>query len=283
MRGRMNAGKSYIPSFELDQPLEGAAVGEVIESRAGEFQAGDVVTSNFGWREYFMAPPKVLRVVSREVQPLSVCLGALGMTGMTAWAGVNLVEVKAGDVIYISGAAGAVGNVAGQLAKLRRCKVIGSAGSMEKVRFLREECGFDIAFNYKTGPVIDQLNVEVPDGIDVYFDNVGGDALEAALAVLKVHGRIIACGGISGYNEENPRPGPYNLFNITTKRLTMKGLIVRDWLGRQGEFEKEVGGYFRAGKLKNRETVVVGIEQAVGAFIGLFSGENIGKMVVKLA
>jgi hypothetical protein len=283
MRGRMNAGKSYIPSFELDQPLEGAAVGEVIESRAGEFQAGDVVTSNFGWREYFMAPPKVLRVVSREVQPLSVCLGALGMTGMTAWAGLNLVEVKAGDVIYISGAAGAVGNVAGQLAKLRRCKVIGSAGSMEKVRFLREECGFDIAFNYKTGPVIDQLNVEVPDGIDVYFDNVGGDALEAALAVLKVHGRIIACGGISGYNEENPRPGPYNLFNITTKRLTMKGLIVRDWLGRQGEFEKEVGGYFRAGKLKNRETVVVGIEQAVGAFIGLFSGENIGKMVVKLA
>jgi hypothetical protein len=205
------------------------------------------------------------------------------MTGMTAWAGLNLVEVKAGDVIYISGAAGAVGNVAGQLAKLRRCRVIGSAGSMEKVRFLREECGFDTAFDYKTGPVIEQLNVEAPDGIDVYFDNVGGETLEAALAVLKVHGRIIACGGISGYNEEKPRPGPSNLFNVTTKRLTMKGLIVRDWLGSQAEFEKEVGGYFRAGKLKNKETVVEGIEQAVDAFIGLFAGENIGKMVVKLA
>jgi len=283
MRGRMNEGRSYIPPFELGQPLEGGAVGEVVESRAKELKPGDAVLSNFGWREYFLASPKVLHPVNREVQPLSVYLGALGMTGMTAWAGLNLVEVKAGDVIYISGAAGAVGNVAGQLAKLRRCRVIGSAGSMEKVRFLREECGFDTAFDYKTGPVIEQLNVEAPDGIDVYFDNVGGETLEAALAVLKVHGRIIACGGISGYNEEKPRPGPSNLFNVTTKRLTMKGLIVRDWLGSQAEFEKEVGGYFRAGKLKNKETVVEGIEQAVDAFIGLFAGENIGKMVVKLA
>jgi NADPH-dependent curcumin reductase CurA len=283
MRGRMNEGKSYVPSFELGQPLEGGAVGEVVESRAHEFKTGEIVISNFGWREYFMAAPKALRSVSREIQPLSAYLGALGMTGMTAWAGLNLVEVKAGEVIYISGAAGAVGNVAGQLAKLRGCKVIGSAGSMEKVRFLREECGFDIAFDYKTGPVVEQLKVEVPDGIDVYFDNVGGEALAAALTVLKVHGRIIACGGISGYNEEKPRPGPANLFNVTTKRLTMKGLIVSDWLGRQGEFETEVGGYFRAGKLKNKETVVAGIEQAVGAFIGLFGGENIGKMVVKLA
>src|ERR1017187_4762525 len=161
-----------------------------------------------------------------------------------------LTSVKAGDVIYISGAAGAVGNVAGQLAKLRGCKVIGSAGSMEKVEFLREECGFDIDFDYKTGPILEQLNLEVPDGIDVYFDNVGGETLEAALSVLKVHGRIIACGGISGYNEEKPRPGPSNLFNITTKRLTMKGLIVRDWLDRQGEFEKEVASCLRSGKLK---------------------------------
>jgi NADPH-dependent curcumin reductase CurA len=282
MRGRMNEGKSYVPAFELGQPLEGGAVGEVVESSATEFKPGDAVVSNFGWREYFMASPKELHPVSRDMQPLSVYLGTLGMTGMTAWAGLNLVEVKAGDVIYISGAAGAVGNVAGQLAKLRGCRVIGSTGSMEKVRFLREECGFDIAFDYKTGPVIEQLNVEVPDGIDVYFDNVGGETLEAALSVLKVHGRIIACGGISGYNEEKPRPGPSNLFNMTTKRLTMKGLIVRDWLGRQGEFEKEAGGYFRAGKLKNKETVVEGIEQAVGAFIGLFAGKNIGKMVVKL-
>jgi NADPH-dependent curcumin reductase CurA len=282
MRGRMNDGKSYVTPFEIGKVLEGGAVGEVIESRAKEFKPGDAVVSNFGWRDYFIVSPEELHLVSREIQPLSVYLGALGMTGMTAWAGLNLVEVKGGDVIFISGAAGAVGNVAGQLAKLRGCRVIGSAGSMEKVEFLREECGFDIAFDYKTGPILEQLNLEVPDGIDVYFDNVGGETLEAALSVLKVHGRIIACGGISGYNEEKPRPGPSNLFNITTKRLTMKGLIVRDWLDRQGEFEKEAGGYFRAGKLKNKETVVAGIVQAVDAFIGLFAGKNIGKMVVKL-
>ena len=208
MRGRMNDRKSYVPPFALGKPLDGGAVGEVIESRAKEFKVGDVVVSNFGWREYFIGSPKDLHPVSREVQPLSVYLGALGMTGMTAWVGLNLVEVKAGDVIYISGAAGAVGNVAGQLAKLRGCKVIGSAGSMEKVEFLREECGFDIAFDYKTGPVVEQLQVEAPDGIDVYFDNVGGETLEAALSVLRVHGRIIACGGISGYNEEKPRTRP---------------------------------------------------------------------------
>jgi hypothetical protein len=282
MRGRMNDGKSYVPPFELGKPLDGGAVGEVIESRTREFKPGDAVTSNFGWRECFMASPKELHPVSREIQPLSVYLGALGMTGMTAWVGLNLVEVKTGDVIFISGAAGAVGNVAGQLAKLRGCRVIGSAGSMKKVMFLREECGFDVAFDYKTAPVLEQLNLEAPEGIDVYFDNVGGETLEAALSALRVNGRIIACGGISGYNLEKPRPGPSNLFNLTTKRLTMKGLIVRDWLDRQGEFEKEVGGYLRTGKLKNKETVVEGIEHAVGAFLGLFAGENIGKMVVKL-
>ncbi len=282
MRGRMNDVKSYVPPFELGKALDGSAIGEVIESRAKEFKQGDIVTSSFGWREYFITAPKNLHSVSREMQPLSVYLGALGMTGLTAWAGLNLVEVKAGDVIFISGAAGAVGNVAGQLAKLRGCHVIGAAGSMEKVQFLREECGFDIALDYKVSPILEQLNREVPDGIDVYFDNVGGAMLEAALSALRVHGRIIACGGISSYNQEKPQLGPANLFNMTTKRLTMKGLIVSDSLSRQNEFEKEVGGYFRSGKLKNKETVVVGIEQAVSAFLGLFSGKNIGKMVVKL-
>jgi NADPH-dependent curcumin reductase CurA len=283
MRGRMSEGESYVPPFELGKPLNGGAVGEVIESRAKEFKPGDAVTSGFGWRENFIASPNELHPVSREIHPLSAYLGALGMTGMTAWAGLNLVEVKAGDVIYISGAAGAVGNVAGQLAKLRGCRVIGSAGSAEKVQFLREECGFDGAFNYKAGPVREQLKVEAPDGIDVYFDNVGGEALEAALSALRVHGRIIACGGISTYNAEKPRPGPSNLFNVTTKRLTMKGLIVSDWQDHQAEFEKELGGYFRAGKVKNKETVVNGIDKAVGAFIGLFQGQNVGKMVVGLA
>lgn len=283
MRGRMNDGKSYVPPFKLGTALEGGAVGEVVESRASGLKPGDVVTSNFGWREFFFASPNELQPVDREAEPLSVYLGVLGMTGMTAWTGLNLVDVKSGDVIFISGAAGAVGNVAGQLAKLRGCRVIGSAGSIQKVTFLRKECGFDVAFDYKVGPVLEQLNLAAPDGIDVYFDNVGGESLEAALSALRVHGRIIACGGISGYNEEKPRPGPSNLFNVIIKRLTMKGFIVRDWLDRQAEFEKEVSGYLRAGKLKNQETVVNGIDQAVRAFIGLFEGKNVGKMVVKLS
>jgi len=282
MRGRMNEGKSYVPGFELGKPMEGGAVGEVIESRARQCKAGDIVTSRLGWREYFIAPPAELHSVSRDIQPPSVYLGTLGMTGMTAWAGLKLVDVKAGDVVFISGAAGAVGNVAGQLAKLRGCTVIGSAGSEEKVTFLLQECGFDHAFNYKTGPILPQLLLAAPDGIDVYFDNVGGEALEAALATLRLHGRIIACGGISTYNEAEPRPGPTNLFNVTTKRLTMKGLIVGDWLNQQAEFEAEVGGYFKAGRLKDRETVVKGVDKAVEAFVGLFDGHNIGKMVVQL-
>jgi len=283
MRGRMNDSPSYVPPFALGRPLDGAAVGKVVESRAAKFKPGDSVTSTFGWREYFIASPKDLRPVSDVIQPQSVYLGALGMTGMTAWVGLNLVEVKAGDVIYISGAAGAVGSVAGQLAKFRGCQVIGSAGSAEKVRFLRDECGFDIAFDYNVGPVVEQLRLEAPDGIDVYFDNVGGSTLEAALTVLRINGRIIACGGISGYNDEKPQPGPTNLFNIITKRLTMKGLIVTDWLDRHGAFQREVGDLFLAGRLKNKETVVSGIEKAVDAFIGLFKGSNTGKMIVKLA
>ena len=282
MRGRMNDRKSYVPPFGIGKVLEGGAVGEVIESRSSEFKTGDAVTSRYGWREAFIAAPIELHAVNKAVQPLSVYLGTLGMTGMTAWAGLTMVGVKAGDVIYISGAAGAVGNVAGQLAKLRGCRVIGSAGSDEKVQHLLGQCGFDAAFNYKTGPVREQLNRAAPDGIDVYFDNVGGESLEAALSALRVHGRIIACGGISGYNDEKPKPGPSNLFNITTKRLTMKGLIVGDWLDRQGEFENEAGAPYQAGRLKSLETVVEGLDQAVDAFIGLFDGKNIGKMVVKL-
>ena len=169
--------KSYMPPFELGKAMDGGAVGEVVESRANGFKAGDAVVSSRGWREYFIAPPAELHSVNRGLQPLSVYLGTLGMTGMTAWAGLKLVDVKAGDVIFISGAAGAVGNVAGQLAKLRGCTVTGSAGSPEKVQFLLNECGFDHAFDYNAGPILPQLTVAAPDGIDVYFDNVGGPAL----------------------------------------------------------------------------------------------------------
>jgi NADPH-dependent curcumin reductase CurA len=283
MRGRMNDRASYVAPFELDRPLSGGAVGEVIESRAAALRPGDAVLSNYGWREYFVAPASDVRPVSREFEPLSLHLGALGMPGMTAWAGWQLVGVKPGETVFVSGAAGAVGHVAGQLARIYGCRVVGSAGSAAKVRFLLEECAFDSAFNYKDGPVGDQLKSAAPDGIDVYFDNVAGEALEAALSALRLHGRIVACGGISMYNDQKPRRGPSNLFNMTTKRLTMKGLIVSDWLDRQAEFQHEVGGYLRAGTLKSKETLVSGIDQAVAAFIGLFDGTNVGKMIVKLA
>jgi NADPH-dependent curcumin reductase CurA len=282
MRGRMNEGKSYIPPFESGKPLEGGAVGEVVESKADAFKPGDVVLSSFGWREYFISAPQGLHPIRHKLEPLSIYLGALGMPGMSAWVGLNLVEVKAGDTVFISGAAGAVGSVAGQLAKQRGCRVIGSAGSDAKVRFLGEECGFDVAFNYKAAPNHEHLSREVPDGIDVYFDNVGGEAFEAALSALRVGGRIIACGSISMYNQEKPQPGPSNLFLVVVKRLTMKGFIVMDWLNRRSDFEREVGSLFAAGKLKGKETVVEGIDKAVDAFIGLFKGENVGKMVVKL-
>ena len=278
MRGRMNDGKSYVAPFALGKALDGGAVGEVIESRDPALAVGTAVVSGMGWREAFVAPARELRPVSPENQPLSLYLGALGMTGMTAWAGLNLVDVKAGDTIFISGAAGAVGNVAGQLAKLRGCKVIGSAGSPEKVKFLLDECGFDAAFNYKDGPVLDSLTKSAPDGISVYFDNVGGESLEAALSALKVHGRIVACGSISGYND--PKPGPSNLMYVIGKRLTIRGMIVSDAMGQLGEFEREVGGYLRDSKLQSHETVVHGIENAADAFLGLFRGDNVGKMVV---
>jgi NADPH-dependent curcumin reductase CurA len=283
MRGRMNDEPSYIPPFELDQPMSGGAIGEVLQSNSKNFKPGDIVTSNLGWREYAIAMPKELHWVNPKIIPFSVYLGALGMTGMTAWAGLNLVNVKSGDIVFISGAAGAVGSVAGQLAKLRGCQVIGATGSPEKVHFLQNECGFDTAFNYKSDSALEQLNQAAPDGIDVYFDNVGGGMLEAALSTLRLNGRIIACGSISNYNAEKPQPGPSNLFNIIRQRLTMKGLIVGDHLDRRLEFEEEVGNYFQTGKLKNKETIVIGIDQAVNAFIGLFEGENIGKMIVKLS
>ncbi len=282
MRGRMNDVKSYVPPFQIGAPLDGGTIGAVIESRAAGIAKGDVVQSMRGWREAFVAPAAELRVVDRSVAPLSAYLGVLGVPGMTAWVGLNLVDTKAGDRVFVSAAAGATGSVAGQIAKLRGCFVVGSAGGAVKVDLLTKKLGFDAAFDYKQGDLVGQLRRVAPEGIDVYFDNVGGDHLDAALSAMRLHGRIITCGAISQYNAETLPPGPKNLVLMIGKRLTMKGFIVSDWMRETPAFLKEVGGYLAAGKLVMEETIVEGIERAPQAFLGLLRGENVGKMIVKL-
>ncbi len=281
MRGRMDDVRSYIPPFSIGQTLEGGAVGEVLESSTGALRRGDVVLSNFGWREYFLAHAHQVRKVDR-IAPLSAHLGVLGATGMTAWVGVNLADVRPGGRVFVSAAAGAVGSIAGQLAKIRGCRVVGSAGSAAKVKILLEEFGFDAAFNYRDGDVAGQLAAAAPDGIDVYFDNVGGEQLEAAISAMRLHGRIIACGAISRQNEMEPA-GPRNYNLIIGKRLTIRGFIVMDWFDRTPEFLREVGALLAQGRLRVRETVVEGIERAPQAFLDVLRGVNVGKMLVKLA
>jgi NADPH-dependent curcumin reductase CurA len=282
MRGRMNDVKSYVPPFEVGQPLLGGAVGEVVESRAPGLKPGDLVHSMRGWRDYFVAPASDLRKLDPTVKPITAYLGVLGMTGLTAWVGLKLAEVKAGDCLFVSGAAGAVGSVCGQLAKLRGCHVIGSAGSADKVQLLTGELGFDAAFNYKGGNLRERLAALAPDGIDVYFDNVGGDHLEAALANMRTHGRIAACGSISRYNDEVPSPGPRNLFLIVTRRLTIRGFIVLDWVHEMKAFLTELAPLVAAGKVKAPETIVEGLDNAPQAFLDMLRGGNVGKMVVKI-
>jgi NADPH-dependent curcumin reductase CurA len=282
MRGRMNDVKSYVPPFQIGHALEGGAIGEVIESRAAELQPGDRVQSMRGWRDAYVAPASELRKLDPTVQPLTSYLGVLGMTGMTAWVGLRLVDLEAGERVFISGAAGAVGSIAGQLAKLRGCFVVGSAGSDEKVRLLQSDLGFDVAFNYKAGDVRKQLPTAAPDGIDVYFDNVGGDHLEAAIANMREHGRIAACGSISRYNDDAPSPGPRNMFLFVTRRLTLRGFLVLDHGREIPTFLSEVGPLVRDGRLRAKETIVEGLDHAPQAFIDMLSGANVGKMIVKL-
>ncbi|WP_318211034.1 MULTISPECIES: NADP-dependent oxidoreductase [unclassified Streptomyces] len=284
MRGRMNDVKSYIPPFKLDHPMDGGAVGEVIASNAEGFAVGDHVLHGLGWREYADVPAQHATKVDPELAPLSAYLGVLGMTGLTAYAGLfDVASFKEGDAVFVSGAAGAVGSQVGQMARLKGAsRVIGSAGSDEKVKFLVEELGFDAAFNYKNGPVKDQLREAAPDGIDVYFDNVGGDHLEAAISSLNVHGRATICGMIAQYNDTEPVAGPRNMAMIIGKRLRLQGVLVGDHYGLQQQFVQEVGGWLAAGELKHRETFAEGIENGVDAFLGLLRGDNTGKMIVSV-
>lgn len=285
MRGRMNDVKSYIPPFALDETMTGGAIGRVVASTADELPVGAVVLHQYGWRDVVQEDAAGFRLVP-EVPgvPLSLRLGILGMTGLTGYVGLTAIaEMKPGDTVFISGAAGAVGTAAGQIARLLGAKrVIGSAGSAEKVARLTERYGYDAAFNYKDGPVADQLAAAAPDGIDVFFDNVGGEHLEAALDALNPGGRVALCGAISAYNETGRPAGPSNMSNIITRGLTLKGFTLGGYWHLSGEFSERMTEWFSAGEIAYDETIVDGIEHAVDAFLDMMRGANTGKMLVRV-
>jgi NADPH-dependent curcumin reductase CurA len=284
MRGRMNDRESYVPPFQLGEPLQGGAIGSVTESRSADLAEGDLVLHMLGWRDEAVLPARhAQKVPAAEGLSPSAYLGVLGMPALTAYVGLlDIAALKPGDVVFVSGAAGAVGSMAGQIAKLKgAARVIGSAGSDEKVRWLRE-IGFDAAFNYKAAPVFGQLRAAAPEGIDLYFDNVGGDHLEAALAVLNTHGRVAMCGAIAHYNATELPAGPHNLALAIGKRLTLRGFIVSDHQARTPDMIADVSAWLRAGQLFHAETVVEGLDQAPAAFINLLRGHNTGKMIVRL-
>ena len=285
MRGRMRSGPSYAPPWEVGEVMRGGAVGRVVDSRAPELPEGSLVLTDAAWRETaVLDAAQVTRLPTEEDVSPSWYLGVLGMPGLTAYAGLFRVGgCHEGDDVFVSGAAGAVGSLVGQFARLRGAgSVVGSAGSAEKVAWLRE-LGFTAAFDYHDGPVAELLAAAAPEGIDLFFDNVGGDHLEAALGAFRVHGRAALCGSISGYNAVEPPPGPRNMGLMVGKRLTLRGFLVGDHADLRPEFTETVTGWLRSGDLVVRETVHEGIEQAVPAFLDLLRGGNVGKMVVRLA
>jgi len=279
MRGRMRE------DFPLGQVLGGGAVGKVVASNNPAFSEGDYVSNFSGWREYFISSGQDLSKVDVSLAPLSSYLGVMGMPGLTAYGGLLVTgELKDGETVFVSAASGAVGSVVGQIAKVKGCTVIGSAGSDEKVAELINEFGFDHAFNYKTADPLTELQKAAPGGIDVYFENVGGIQLEAALTHMKVNGRIPICGMISTYNDDGTAsPGPRNLTETIYKFITMKGFVVSAFGAQQPQFVKDMAGWIKSGAVKYHETIFEGIDNAPNAFIGLFDGTNNGKMLVKLA
>lgn len=283
MRGRMNDAKSYVPPFKLGEALSGAAIGWVVASGSKEVPVGTWVLHDRGWRDYATVPASLVRPIDLDIAPPSAYLGVLGMPGLTAFVGLHDIgNLKKGDVVFVSSAAGAVGSIAGQLAKSHGATVIGSAGSDAKVTYLTNELGFDGAFNYKDGKAVDHLSRLAPNGIDLYFDNVGGEQLEAALSILNDYGRIVACGMISQYNETSTVPR--NLMAIVRKRLTMRGFIVFDHHARTPDFVREVAPLVKAGRLKFSESIVDGLENAPQAFLDMLrGGKYLGKVIVRLS
>ena len=282
MRGRMNDTKSYVPPFALGEPLRGGAVGQIIASRNDRWTEGAWVQHDLGWREAAVLDGRGVRAVDPAVAPVSTSLGVLGMTGFTAYVGIDDIGgVGEDDTVFVSGAAGAVGSIAAQLARVRGARAIGSAGTPEKVAWL-DELGLDAAFDYRETETRQALRELAPDGIDVYFDNVGGETLEAAIGAMRLRGRIVACGSISRYNATEALPGPRNLFMVVTKRLRMQGFIVSDHADRFPAFLAEVAPLVAEGTIRHRETIVDGIELAPDAFIGMLEGANVGKMLVRV-
>ncbi|NII52238.1 NADP-dependent oxidoreductase [Frigoribacterium endophyticum] len=285
MRGRMNDVKSYVPPFALDETMTGGAVGEVVESRSDDLPVGTVVLHDLGWRDVAQGPAAGFRPVQpTEGVSLSAYLGVLGLTGLTAYVGLTeIAHIREGDVVFVSGAAGAVGTMVGQIARLKGAsRVVGSAGSDEKVALLTSKYGFDAAFNYKTGDVAELLAEAAPEGIDVYFDNVGGDHLSAALGAFKDGGRAALCGSIANYNATGAPVGITNMTNMVTRGLTMKGFTLGDYRHVAPAFQAEMGPWLANGEVVHDETVVDGIDSAFDAFTGLMRGENVGKMVVRV-
>ena len=284
MRPRMTELRSYTPPFELGQPLTGGSVGEVVESKNSRYAKGDTVIGMLNWASHTLHDGKGLRKIDPAVAPLQAHLGVLGMPSFTAWYGVtHICKPKVGETAFVSAATGAVGQVAGQLAKLAGARVVGCAGDDEKCQWAVREAGYDACFNHKTerdyGAVLDKL---CPQGIDSDFENVGGKIFHAVFARLNNFGRLAFCGAISEYQDAEPMAGPSKMFTIVQRRLTIQGFIVSDHAALMGEFAAEVGGLLKAGKLKSRETVIDGLGKAPQAFMGLLKGENFGKLVVKV-
>ena len=281
MRPRTGDARSYVAPFTLGEAITGGAVGRVAVSRHSGFAEGDWVLHQIGWREWALSDGKHVWKIDPAVAPVSTALGVLGMPGFTAYHGLHEIgRPEPGETVFVSGASGAVGSAAGQMAKIAGCRAVGSAGSEEKVSWLLE-LGFDEVFNYRERPAREALAELAPGGIDIYFDNVGGDHLEAAIGALRNRGRIVACGSMSRYDGGEPT-APRNLFMVVTKRLRLEGFLISDHLDRFPEFLARAQDWVREGRLRYRETVIEGIENAPSAFLGLLRGESIGKMVVKV-
>lgn len=282
MQERLRNTGSGVPPFRRGEPLEGSAVGEVVSSAAAAFSPGDAVTSMCGWREYFITDPSSVRRVDSRIQPLSAHLGVLGTTGLAAWAACHLSEARAGDHAFVSAAAGAVGSIIGQLAKLKGCYVVGAASSSDNADMLVRELGFDAAFDGNSADLHEELDAAFQDGIDIYFDNVGGARLEIVLAAMRDRGRIVSCGALSAFEEPSElRRARRALFS--SKQLTMKGFLVSDWLSLAPVFQKAVGEHLLAGRLRVKEAVFEGIERAPQAFDALSRDETLDKVIVRLA